>query len=113
MLIKLITTHWAELVIVLLAISFNMYTIEAEKGRYTMGLFVHKYKAPIEALNWLLLIGLVIRLSYLYSWYLIITLFVIPIVGASVASCFKSLTQAIYLSLMPIFLTVFIVKLVA
>jgi hypothetical protein len=110
MLSQLLTAHWAEVILVVLAVSFNMYAIEAEKGVHLMGSFVHKYKAMLEATNWLLFIGLVIYLSYLLSWYLLISLFILPIVGAALASLFKGFTQFMYLFAMPMFLIIFIVK---
>jgi hypothetical protein len=107
---QLITTQWAELLVILSAISFNMYSYEADKGVYTVGSLVEKYKPQIEVINWLLLTGLVIHLSYLYSWFLLGSLFLLPIVGAAVASCFKSLTPVAYLIAMPLFLIIFLIK---
>jgi hypothetical protein len=110
MISQLFSQHWSEVILIVLAISFNMYAMDAEKGVYPMGSFFWKYKAVFEAFNWLLLVGLVIYLSYLFSWYLLISLFVLPIIGSTLASLFKQFTQLPYLFAMPIFLILFIIK---
>lgn len=107
---KLVTTQWAELAVILTAISFNMYSFQADKGVYTIGSLVHKYKLYIETLNWLLFVALIIHLAYLFSWFLLIALFLLPLVGASVASCFRGFTPLVYLITMPPFLIIFLVK---
>jgi len=110
---QLFIQHWAGIILIVLAISFNMYAMEAEKGIYPMGSFIHKYKAMFEAINWLIFVGLVIYLSYLFSWYLLISLFVLPIVGALLASLFKGFTQVVYLFTMPVFLIIFIIRIMS
>ena len=110
MISKLFSNHWIEIILIVLAINFNIYAMEAEKGKYPMGSFIHKYKNMFELLNWLLFAGLVIYLSYLFSWYLLISLFVLPIIGALLASLLKGISQLVYLFGMPVFLIIFIIK---
>ncbi|MFZ4856492.1 MAG: hypothetical protein ACOYL3_08855 [Desulfuromonadaceae bacterium] len=107
---QLITTQWAELFVILIAISFNMYCHRADRGVYTVGSLVAKFKVQVEVVNWLLLTVLVVHLSYLYSWYLLGSLFLLPIVGDNVASCFRSFTPLVYLIAMPVFMEFFIIK---
>jgi len=113
MISQLFIQHWAGIILIVIAIIFNMYAMEAEKGIYPMGRFIHKYKAMFEAINWLILTGLVIYLSYLFSWYLLISFFVLPIVGALLALLFKEFTQVFYLFTMPVFLIIFIIKILS
>lgn len=102
--------NWAEVVLIVLAISFNMYAMQAEKGIYPMGSFIYKYKAIFEAINWTIFLGLIIYLSYIFSWYLLISFFVLPIFGALIASLFKGFIQLLYLFTMPVFFIIFIIK---
>lgn len=107
---QLITTQWAELLVILIAISFNMYCHGADRGVYTVGSLVEKFKVQVEVINWLLLTVLVVHLSYLYSWFLLGSLFLLPIVGDNIASWFRSFTPLAYLITMPVFMTIFIIK---
>lgn len=113
MISQLFIQNWAGIVLIVLAISFNMYAMEAEKGIYPMGRFIHKYKAIFKTINWLIFVGLVIYLSYLFSWYLLISLFVLPIVGALLASLFKGFIQVVYLFTMPIILIIFMIRIMS
>ena len=112
MISQLFSNHWPEIILIVLAINFNMYAMEAEKGKYTMGSFIYKYKNMVELLNWLIFTGLVIYLSYIFSWYLLISLIVLPIAGALSASLLRGFTQLVYLFGMPVFLIIFIIKII-
>lgn len=87
-----------------------MHLFDVDKGVYPIGSLVRKYKAIIEAVNWLIFTALVIHLSYIISWYLLASLFVLPVIGAAFASCVKRDMPLVYLFGMPLFLIIFLVK---
>jgi hypothetical protein len=112
MISQIFSNHWVEIILIVLAINFNMYAMEAENGKYTMGSFIYKYKNMVELVNWLIFTGLVIYLSYIFSWYLLISLIVLPIIGALSALLLRGFTQLVYLFGMPVFLIIFIIKII-
>ena len=86
--------------------------MEADKGKYPMGSVIHRYKDIIEAINWTLCVGLVIYLSYVYTWYFLTSLFIFPVIGAIIASICKSFTQIVYLFGMPVCMIIFVIKII-
>ena len=94
--------QWTLLILGALACTFNIYAIEAERGRYAMGSSTRKYAVFIEAANWLVLLGVIIYLSYLYTWWFLLSFFVFPAVGAIMARILGKFTQLVYIFGMPV-----------
>ena len=104
---ELFVHDWAAMSIATLAATFNLYAMQAEKGQYPMGQFVWRYRVFIEFTNWLLLLGMVLFLSYNYTWYILLSFFAFPVLGSLIASILKGLTQVAYILAMPLLLFAF------
>ena len=99
--------------LVTLAVAFNIYHARAERGGSPTAGFFRKYGTYLETVNWLVLVGVVILLSYLYTWWFLLSLLVFPVLGVVVARIFGPLTQMLYIFGMPIALVIVIVRLVS
>ncbi len=106
------TEQWPLIIWAAVAITFNMFLYTANARRYVMGSFFNKYKHYIELVNWLVLVGTVIYLSYLYTWYFLFSFFIFPVLGLIISSILRGYTQFFYLIGMPIFTIIGIIHLI-
>ncbi len=101
---EMFAQQWVALILAMLAVTFNMYEIEAQSRGYPMGWAIRKYKDVISVVNWLILLGVIIYLSYLYTWWFVASFWVLPVVGALIAGLLRGTTQIVYILGMPIFI---------
>lgn len=100
----MLADQWSALILGVLAATFNMYSIEAQSRGYDMGTIIYKYKDVIELVNWLILLGVIIYLSYQYTWWFVASFWVFPLVGAIIAGLLRGIKQIVYIFGMPIFM---------
>ena len=131
MMLDLFIHEWASLCGATLAATLNLYLMRAdswtsnpddywravattiETGKppgFAMGSLFRRYRPLLEFMNWVLLVGLLVFLGYNYSWFLLLTIWVFPVLGSIIASILKERTQIIYIVAMPILLVAFIVR---
>ena len=99
---EIFADQWTLLVLGALACTFNIYAIGADRGAYVMGSAIRKHAAYIEFVNWLVLLGVIIYLSYLYTWWFLLSFFVFPAVAAIMARILRGFTQLVYIFGMPV-----------
>lgn len=109
---ELLSEQWSLLTLVTLAMAFNIHFMRAEQGESPIGSFFHKYGLYFSVVHWLVLVGAVIFLSYLYTWWFMLSLWLFPVLGLIVARILGALTQLLYILGMPIILIIVIVRLV-
>ena len=101
---EILSTQWSLLALGLLAVTFNLYSLQARKGKYVMGKTFWQYKTYVEIVNWGLLLGVVLYLISQYTWWLLLVTFVFVAFGQSVASILKGVTQIFYVLGLPVLL---------
>jgi len=103
---ELFSHQWPSIALVILALTFNMYFISAQKGAVPLGNFFYHYGTFVEFANWLLVLGAVVFLSYLYTWWFLLAPFVLAPVADIVRRILGGFTQIVFLVGAPILLTV-------
>jgi hypothetical protein len=109
---EIFTEQWLVIIWAVLAITFNIYKMGADGGRYTMGSVIRKYGVYLEFVNWFVLLGVIIYLSYLYTWWFLFAFWIFPVVGLIISSILGSSTQLVYIFAMPIFTILGIIHLI-
>ena len=102
---ELFSHQWPSIGFITLALTFNMYFISAQKGTVPLGNFFHRYGVFVEFANWLLVLGGVVFLSYLYTWWFFLAPFVLAPVADIVRRFLGGFTQLVFLTGAPILLT--------
>lgn len=98
----IISAQWPIIALGLLAVTFNMYSLQARKGKYVMGKTFWQYKTFFEVINWAALLAVVLYLSSQYSWWVLLSAFVFIGAGQAIAFILKGVTQIFYVLGMPV-----------
>jgi len=110
---ELISEQWSLVILITLAVAFNMYRMRSERTGSPTGRFFHRYGVHCEVVNWLVVLGGVVYLSWLCTWWFMLSYFLFPVLGSVVARIFGPLTQLLYMLGVPVVLIVVIIHLVA
>ncbi len=109
---EILIEQWPLIMWATLAITFNMFLYDVDKGRYGIGLFFRQYRVIFELINWLVILGLILYLSCLYTWWFLLAFFIFPVLGLIISSIIGGYTQFFYIIGMPIFTIIGIMHLI-
>ncbi len=99
---EILAAEWSLIALALLAVTYNLYSLDARKGKYVMGKTFWQFRTFFEVLNWAIFLAVLGYLGYQYTWWSMLSIFVFGATGRALSILLKGFTQIFYLVGMPV-----------